>query len=280
MRNRGRSEFVSRLGADRESVFESLRRGFVRVLLRHAMHAYVCCVSDHVQVMHQLGSFRSVSGLFSGAPRRAIDEAREPGTGALLKDVLMGEVRSMHETLQRVMGVALKDLEMEEKYPLVMRGVREAVVLVGHSANHARLPSLTSEFVRRMLAKKVITDADKREAVNASEVSMSDVLHHMGPEHMGQLLGAAAVVYAHMCPLFTNCVITRCASGLLQSTSATSYNTEYVRAMRDEIYESFANEESVAAQREILQGRRAELQLQLDDFQGSLVALRQIERER
>ena len=96
----------------------------------------------------------------------------------------------------------------------------------------------------------------------------------MGPEHMGQLLGASAVVFAHMCPQFVNCVITRCVSGLLQSPGATTYNAEYFHAMRNEIYSSFANEEGVAVQKQALLVKRAALQEELSDFQRSLNTLR------
>ena len=274
MKNAERREFVDQIsGSMPDNVFEALRRGFVHVLLRHGMHAYVSAVSDHVQQMHHLGAFRSYSGFFNTPPADAAAAAKPPTKKTLLKDIVLNEVRTMQETLQRAIAVALTD-EVEKEYPLVTRGVREAVQLVGHSANHARLPSLTCEFVRRMIDKKVITDQDKVDGKTASHVTISDVLHPMGPEHMGQLLGASAVVFAHMCPQFVNCVITRCVSGLLQSPGATTYNAEYFHAMRNEIYSSFANEEGVAVQKQALLVKRAALQEELSDFQRSLNTLR------
>jgi hypothetical protein len=88
-----------------------------------------------------------------------------------MKELMLGEVGTILQTLQRAIGIALKDDKVEE-FPLVMQGVREAVTLVGHSANHARLPSLTAEFVQRMIKSKVITDKDKAAGKTARQVSM------------------------------------------------------------------------------------------------------------
>ena len=40
-----------------DDVFEALRTGFLKELLWHAQHAYVSCISDHGNRMHQLGCF-------------------------------------------------------------------------------------------------------------------------------------------------------------------------------------------------------------------------------